>query len=78
MIFARRSGNSWFIAGINGTAEPMPLTLDLKPFKAFHHRLAVVEGADPAMQVAVRHEAEADHWNAMIAPRGGFILRLDK
>ena len=38
-VFARRSGKSWFIAGINGTDQSLPVTLDLSPYKKFRHRI---------------------------------------
>ena len=31
-VIARRSGDSWYVAGINGTDEPLELTLDLTEF----------------------------------------------
>ncbi len=43
-VFARRSGKSWFIAGINGTGDAMPVNLNLSAFKKCQHRFAVVEG----------------------------------
>jgi hypothetical protein len=77
-VFARRSGNSWFIPGINGTAKSLRVKLDLSAFRGFDHRLLIAEGADPAMQVAVAPVATADHWKHRLPPRGGFILRMDK
>src|SRR5260221_6559741 len=32
-VLARRSGTSWFIAGINGTDRTSPVNLDLSQFK---------------------------------------------
>jgi alpha-glucosidase len=77
-IFARRSGNSWFIAGINGTGDSLPVTLDLSAFKKFQHRFMVAEGEDAKMQVTVTPLGNLDNWRHTIPPRGGFILRLDK
>jgi hypothetical protein len=77
-VFARRHGDSWFIAGINGTGDTLPVDLDLSAFKKFQHRILVVEGADAKMQVAVSTPENADGWKHEIPPRGGFILRLDK
>ena len=77
-VFARRSGKSWFIAGINGTDEPLPVNLNLSAFKKFHHRFAVVEGNNANMQVAVTPLESSDDWRHEIPPRGGFILRLTK
>lgn len=76
-IFARRSGGTWFIAGLNGSANPTPVTLDLTPFRDLSRRLLIAEGADPAMQVAATPVAAANQWTHQLPPRGGFILRLD-
>jgi hypothetical protein len=78
-VFARRSGKSWFIAGINGTTNSLPVNLDLSPFKIFPKRLAVVEEAgDAKMKVAVSPLENSDEWRHEMPPRGGFILRLDQ
>ncbi len=78
VVFARRTGESWFIAGINGTGAPLPVGLDLSPFKKFPRRLAVVEGREPGMQVSVSALPAAGRWSRELPARGGFILRLDK
>ena len=77
-VFARRGGERWFIAGLNGTGDPLPLTLDLSPFEPFTHRLALVEGTNATMQVIVPPLAVAAGWTRILPPRGGFILRLEK
>jgi alpha-glucosidase len=78
VIFARRSGNSWFIAGINGTTNALPVTLDLSPYKKYRHRILIAEGADANMQVAATPLENSIRWQHAILPRGGFILRLNK
>lgn len=77
-IFARRSGKTWFIAGLNGTGKPLPVTLDLSAFKEFPRRLMVAEGPDALIQAAVSPVADAAEWKHELPPRGGFILRLDQ
>ncbi|HZF02181.1 MAG TPA: glycoside hydrolase family 97 catalytic domain-containing protein [Methylomirabilota bacterium] len=77
-VFARRSGKSWFIAGINGTGESLPVNLDLSAFKKFRHRLMISEGANATMQVNAAPLENSNGWKREIPPRGGFILRLDK
>jgi alpha-glucosidase len=77
-VFARRAGGSWFIAGINGTGEALPVTLDLSDFGNFHHRLVITEGASATMQVSAAAVSDSDRWQHELPPRGGFILRLDK
>ena len=78
VVFARRSGKSWFIAGLNGMNNSLPVDLDLSPFKKFKHRLAITEGTDAKMQVIATPLAKSNEWEHEIPPRGGFILRLDK
>lgn len=78
VVFARRSGKSWFIAGISGTTNPLSVTLDLSPYKKYQHRIVISEAADAKMQVAAALLGESDQWQHIIPPRGGFILRLDE
>jgi alpha-glucosidase len=77
-VFARRSGKSWFVAGINGTGDVLPVNLDLSMFKKFRHRLMISEGENANMQVGVAPLENSEEWKHEIPPRGGFILRLDK
>ncbi|HTR41244.1 MAG TPA: glycoside hydrolase family 97 N-terminal domain-containing protein, partial [Pseudomonadales bacterium] len=77
-VFARRSGQSWYIAGISGITNALPVTLDLSPYKKYRHRIAVSEAADAKMQVVVEPLGDSNQWQHIIPPRGGFILRLDK
>jgi alpha-glucosidase len=78
VIFARRSGASWFIAGINGLSEPLPVKLDLSPFKKYGKRLLIAEGAEANSQVVSAPVIKANQWEHPLPARGGFILRLDK
>lgn len=78
VIFARRSGKSWFIAGINGTTNLLPVNVDLSGFKKYRHRIAISEGADATMQVTVAPLSTSAQWQHEMPSRGGFILRLDE
>jgi hypothetical protein len=78
IVLARRSQESWFIAGLNGANDPLPLDLDLSAFGKFKKRILIAEDREPAMKVAVSTTRISDHWQHEIPPRGGFILRLDK
>jgi len=77
-VFARRTGDRWFIAGLNGTGESLPVDLDLSAFSNFTQRWALTEGSHAEMQVAVSSLTENSRWQHAIPSRGGFILRLDK
>lgn len=78
VVFARRSGNSWFIAGLNGTAESTPVDMDLSAYHDFAKRVLIAESSDATMTVNASALPVADSWKHEIPPRGGFILRLDK
>lgn len=77
-VFARRTGASWFIAGINGTGAALPLNLDLSPFNGFGRRLLISEGADANLRVVATPIEKDKTFQHAMPPRGGFILRLDK
>jgi len=77
-VFARRSGSSWFIAGINGTSAALPVELDLARYDKFRKRLLVSEAAEAIMQVAVARVDKRTAFQHTLPPRGGFILRLDQ
>jgi hypothetical protein len=78
VVFARRSGNSWFIAGLNGTGESLNANLDLSAFGDFPKRTLIAEGADATMKVEATAVPVVKYWKHEMPPRGGFILRLDK
>ena len=78
VVFARRCGQCWYIAGLNGTGERVPVMLDLSAFAGFPQRLEIAEGTDALMQVSAKPLAYAATWQHALPPRGGFIVRLDR
>lgn len=78
VVFARRSGNQWFVAGLNGTSGSLSVDLDLKAFRRYSRRVLVAEGEDAAMKVSVSNVPMEDRWTHPIPARGGFILQLNK
>jgi alpha-glucosidase len=78
VVFARRFGKSWFIAGINGTNKPRSVELDLATFSEFRQRLMIAEGANATSQIKATALQTANDWQHELPPRGGFILRLSR
>jgi hypothetical protein len=78
VVFARRTGKTWFIAGLNGTKHPLPVILNLGQFSGFNHGTLVAEGTDPRMQVRVESMSRPTKWGHDLPAQGGFILRLAK
>ena len=76
VVLARRSGDNWFIAGINGQAGDRPIDLDLAAFADFKKRIVIREGQDARMQLGAESVDIANKWQHVMPPRGGFILRL--
>ncbi|MCW5560027.1 MAG: glycoside hydrolase family 97 catalytic domain-containing protein, partial [Verrucomicrobiae bacterium] len=76
VVFARRSGESWFLAGLNGTREPREIELDLRPFRGFNRATLIAEGADAALTVRTETSKRAPSWCHTLPAEGGFILRL--
>jgi alpha-glucosidase len=77
-VFARRFGDSWFIAGISGSTSPQSLSVDLAEFGEYARRIVVEEGNQPRLDLAVKTLSASDSWQYTIPPRGGFVLRLEK
>jgi len=78
VVMARRSKESWFIAGINGTNDARTIDLDLKLFAGYGKRTLVHEGANATMELKEDVPATTDAWQGTMPPRGGFVLRLER
>jgi len=75
VVFARRTGKSWFVAGLNGTKSPVTLTLNIRDFSRSKSGLLVSEGANPLINLQTEHLALSSKWMHTMPPQGGFILR---
>ena len=79
-IFARRSGDRWFVAAMNGS-QARAITLDLSflsagPYKALIARDRLDDAA--AVEVETRELARDRPLSIDMRAGGGFVLRLDK
>jgi alpha-glucosidase len=79
-IFARRSGDRWFVAAMNGS-QARAITLDLSflragPYKALIARDRLDDAA--AVEVETRVLARDRPLSIDMRAGGGFVLRLDK
>jgi hypothetical protein len=75
ILIARRKGNTWFIAGINGKEIPRNIIFEL-PFHTKDQGLLVSEGNNP--RSFRKHELKPDennHIQASLGPNGGFVAR---
>ena len=79
VVMARRSGHTWYVAGINGTDDP--LTLEL-PLTRLPRRLAtatlMLDGTDTAQPWDIRHIAYKQMPQTVtLKPRGGFVAVIE-
>ena len=70
VVLARRSGNVWFVAGINGTDEPSTLNMDL----SFISGKQVTILADTAKKPWDIRKVKTIPTKMECQPRGGFVI----
>jgi hypothetical protein len=80
VVVARRHGDTWYVAGINGGDRPRPLAFDLKPLGLDAPRQAhlLADGETPQAVRARSWRAAPDaafRWE--VGACGGFVLRLE-
>lgn len=81
VLYARRKGNVWFLAAMNGVHEPKAITVDLSFLKAGNYALSVMKD-EAEKQAAAQFEASTVNAKSKITinlnPEGGFIGRFTK
>ncbi|MEN6307138.1 MAG: glycoside hydrolase family 97 catalytic domain-containing protein [Anaerohalosphaeraceae bacterium] len=78
VVLARRAGKAWFIAGLNGTAQSMPVRLDLKSLGTFQKGVEITEGRDLLMHFSTKQMVEFAEWQHQMPSMGGFVLELEQ
>lgn len=74
-VIARRSGNTWYIAGINGTDSIKSISLDQKIIKGRRHITSFTDNADHPWDItAIRRLPKS----VVCQPRGGFVYVIKK
>lgn len=74
VVMARRSGSTWYIAGINGTDEPQTLSFNLNRIKCTGSYITVFEDGNSKANTW-RITRNANFKNSFdCKPRGGFVM----
>jgi hypothetical protein len=73
-VIARRSGDTWYIAGINGTDKEKTLTLDLS-FVGKKQGVIFTDG-DQSRSFSQRSIAAGKKVAVIVKPHGGFVIQL--
>jgi alpha-glucosidase len=70
VVLARRSGDRWFVAGLNGTGEVLAIRLELSAFAGGTEWQLITDGADRHEVMAVQASGSV---TVAMAANGGFL-----
>ena len=70
VVLARRSGDRWFLAGLNGTGEVLAVRLELAAFAGGAEWQLITDGADRHEVMAVQASGSV---TVAMAANGGFL-----
>ena len=74
-VVARRSGKTWYVAGINGTDEDMNLTFSLKRVNLKPKKVQLFSDGDADRDIKVSHPTlDSDNVSIDCRARGGFLM----
>ncbi len=77
VIIARKSGNSWFVAGINSTKEPGSFDLDLAEISSAGTGIFITDGETDRSFTRKDIILNEGKFNLTMKPSGGFVMYLD-
>ena len=77
VVIARRAGEQWFIAGINGEAQEKTLTLDLSQLIARGEMKLIEDGPAGTLSQSVLAAGKSGTLNVTLQPNGGFSAVVD-
>ncbi len=78
-VMARRSGNRWYLSGINGTTTAKKLTLDLRelPMRGTGTLIADGAGGNLSFRQETLNFSSKKQLEITLPPTGGFVATLD-
>ncbi|MBC8054704.1 MAG: glycoside hydrolase family 97 catalytic domain-containing protein, partial [Sphingobacteriaceae bacterium] len=80
-VYARRKGDAWFLAVVNGLKEPRSLTVDLSFLKKGSYKFSQMKDDQSKQAAAIVLNSEVTSntmLNIQLNPAGGFVGRFDK
>ena len=75
-VIARRSGNRWYIAGINGEKNEKKVSLDLTSFRKTKATLFTDGASGELLSKAISNTATQKKSDIMLKPNSGFVIVL--
>jgi hypothetical protein len=76
-VIARRSGNRWYIAGINGEKNEKKVSLDLTSFRKIKATLFTDGAAGELLSKTISNTAKQKKSDIMLKPNSGFVIVLE-
>jgi hypothetical protein len=76
-VIARRSGNRWYIAGINGEKNEKKVSLDLTSFRKTKATLFTDGAAGKLLSKTISNTATQKKSDIMLKPNSGFVIVLE-
>jgi hypothetical protein len=76
-VIARRSGNRWYIAGINGEKNEKKVSLDLTSFRKIKATLFTDGAAGKLLSKTISNTATQKKSDIMLKPNSGFVIVLE-
>lgn len=73
-VMARKAGNRWYVAGINGDNTERTIDLDLSAFKSQSAQL-ITDGDEP-LSFATKEVSPKGRHSVRLKPAGGFVMVL--
>lgn len=78
VVMARKSGHCWYIGGLNGTNEPMPLMVDLSFIQGNIKGVTLYADGHKSNQFAIRKLSGTEkNMQVDCLPRGGFVMTVE-
>ncbi|HVF97127.1 MAG TPA: glycoside hydrolase family 97 catalytic domain-containing protein [Flavisolibacter sp.] len=75
VVIARKAGDKWYIAGINGENAGRTIKVDLKPFQ-IKNGLLIKDGSEP-LTFETEQVNQTTNKSITLKPAGGFVLVLE-
>jgi hypothetical protein len=76
-VIARRSGNRWYIAGINGDKNAKRISLDVAPFRKNNATLFTDGTEDKLFSKTVLNPAKQKKCDLTLNSNSGFVMILE-
>ena len=76
-VIARRSGNRWYIAGINGDTNEKKISVDIASFKKSKATLFTDGTGNQLFSKAVLNAAKQKKYDCTLNANGGFVMVLE-